>query len=110
MKPTIEFSDFDKVDIRVGTITEVSLPDWSEKLIELKVDFGEEIGIRTIFSGIRAFFQPQDLQGKQSVFLVNLAPKKMGPGVSEGMMMLADGDRPILLTVSKKVENGSVIR
>jgi len=92
MSETIDFSAFAQVDIRVGSIIEASLPDWSEKLIELKVDFGEEIGQRTILAGLRQWYQPEHFQGKQSLFVVNLAPRKMGPGVSEGMILAADGD------------------
>lgn len=108
MKPTITFPDFEKLDIRVGTILTASLPEWSEKLIELQVDFGEEIGMKTIFSGIRAFFQPEDLQGKQSIFLINLPPRKMGPGVSEGMMLLADDKTPVLLSPVQPVATGAI--
>jgi methionine--tRNA ligase beta chain len=88
----IDFSTFTQIDMRVGTILDAQLPDWSEKLIELTVDFGEELGKRTIFAGIRAWYQPEDLVNKQSVFVVNLPPRKMGPGISEGMLLAAGGD------------------
>ena len=92
MSETIDFSTFAQVDIRVGRIVEASLPDWSDKLIELHVEFGAEIGQRTIFAGVRQWFSPEELQGKQSLFVVNLAPRKMGPAVSEGMMLATDND------------------
>ncbi len=110
MKPIITFPDLEKLDIRVGTIVSATLPEWSEKLIQLEVDFGSEIGKKTIFSGVKAFFTPEELQGKQSLFLVNLAPRKMGPAMSEGMIMMADDDTPVLLSPFRPVADGSVVR
>lgn len=92
MSETIDFATFSQVDIRVGTIIQATLPDWSEKLIELTVDFGPEIGQRTILAGLRRWLSPEDFQGKQSIFVVNLPPRKMGPGLSEGMILAAGGD------------------
>lgn len=95
MNPVKDLTTFDtflQLDIRVGTVIAASLPDWSEKLIELRVNFGEAIGERTIFAGLRRWYTPEDFIGKQSIFLVNLPPRKMGPGVSEGMIMAADAD------------------
>lgn len=90
MKPTITFSDWDKLDIRLGTILTASNPEWSNKLIELRVNFGEE-GERTIFTGLRAWYQPEQFVGKQALFIINLEPRKMGPSFSEGMLIsLAD--------------------
>jgi methionine--tRNA ligase beta chain len=91
---SIKFDQFLAVDIRVGTILQASLPDWSDKLIELKVDFGQEIGQRTILAGLRKWYQPEDFIGKQSIFVVNLEPRRMGPGVSEGMILAAQDDQP----------------
>jgi len=92
LKEPTSFDTFLQLDIRVGTILAASLPDWSEKLIELRVNFGPVIGERTIFAGLRRWYVPEDFIGKQSIFLVNLPPRKMGPGVSEGMIMAADAD------------------
>lgn len=110
MKPTIAFSDFDKLELRVGTIIEASLPEWSAKLIQFRVDFGDEIGQKTIFSGIKKWYQPDDLLNKQGVFLLNLEPKKMGDQLSEGMMLMADGDSPVVLSLSQPVPNGTEVR
>lgn len=88
---TINFNDFLKVDIRVGTIVDAQLPEWSEKLVQLTVDFGD-LGERNILAGIRKWYQPADLIGKQSLFVVNLEPRKMGPEYSEGMLLAADQD------------------
>jgi len=53
IKPSINYPDFEKLDLRVGKVVAASNPDWSEKLLEFKVDFGEEIGEKTILSGIK---------------------------------------------------------
>ncbi len=116
MKPTIEYPDFDKADLRIGKILECLLPGWSEKLFELKVDFGSEIGQKTIFAGIRKHFTPEQLVNKKCVFAANLAERKMGQGVSQGMMLvivetLADGTEKLALTaVSDEIKEGSILR
>lgn len=117
---TIKFDDFQKVDIRVGTIVDAVVPEWSHWVMKLRVDFGEEIGERTIFSGIMKFYKPEDLIGKQFPFVVNLEPKKIGPDreLSEGMLMAAsvksdtgneEDDRPVLLPLSEVVPNGTKV-
>lgn len=113
----IPFNDFEKVDIRVGTVVEASVPDWSHWVIKLVVDLGKEIGKRTIFSGIMKFYKPEDLEDKQFPFVVNLEPKKIGPegDFSEGMMIMAvekedEETPPILFNLSKKVPNGTKVR
>lgn len=61
MKGTIDYSDFARLDIRAGLITAASVPEWSEKLIRYEVELGEEIGKRVLFSGIRKWYQPEEL-------------------------------------------------
>lgn len=115
-KTPISYADFEKLDIRVGTILEASAPDWSNKLLRFVVDFGSEIGKRIIFSGIKKWYQPEEFIGKQFQFLVNLVPKKMGEDESQGMMLMADAKdtddsgKPILISLQNSVENGTVIR
>jgi methionyl-tRNA synthetase len=111
MKPIIEYSDFEKLDLRVGKVLEASEPEWSNKLIEMKVDFGAEVGARTIFAGIRKFINFNDLIGKKYVFIVNLAERKLGEGVSQGMMLVAgDETNHFPLNVSDAIAEGAVIR
>jgi methionine--tRNA ligase beta chain len=111
MKDTIQYSDFEKLDLRVGKIIEATTPDWSEKLLEFKVDFGQEIGIKTVLSGIKKWYQPEEFINKHYPFIVNLAERKMGPGVSQGMMMMADTEeRPIVFELVDDIETGTVIR
>lgn len=90
MKDVISFPDWEKLDVRVGTIVEASAPEWSNKLIELHVEFGEEIGSRTIFTGMRKWYGPDHFSGKQALFIVNLAPRKMGEKESQGMILSLD--------------------
>lgn len=111
MKDIITYDDFSKLDLRVGQVTAASWPEWSEKLIRYEVDLGEEIGKRVMFSGIRAWYKPEDLVGKKYVFVVNMAPKKMGPEESQGMMIMVDSEeKPILLEVSAEARIGEMVR
>lgn len=111
MKPIIEYADFDKLDLRAGKVVEASEPVWSNKLIEMKVDFGTEIGRRTIFAGIRKFVNFSDLIGKKYVFIVNLAERKLGEGVSQGMMLVAgDENCHVPLLTNEIIAEGSQIK
>lgn len=110
MKPVISYSDFEKLDIRIGNVISCSAPDWSKKLLRLEVDFGED-GKRIIFSGIKEYYAPDLFVGKQFPFIINLAPKKMGEEESQGMMLMADGpDKPVLFAVTEVVPTGTVVR
>lgn len=104
----IAWKDFAKVEIRVGTIVEAEVPEESNKLLKYRVDFGE-LGIKTIFSGIQKWFKPEDLLGKQTTFVVNLAPKKMGElGESEGMLFAGEVEgKPVLVGFDEKLLNGT---
>jgi methionyl-tRNA synthetase len=111
MKTDINYSDFEKLDIRVGLITGASAPDWSEKLIRYEIDLGEEIGKRILFSGIRKWITPEELVGKKVPVVVNMAPKKMGEEMSQGMVIMADSsDRPVMIYLPDDLTMGSVIR
>lgn len=111
MKPTIEYADFDKLDLRVGKILAAAAPEWSNKLLEFKVDFGPEIGEKTILSGIKQWYAPEIFVGNSYVFVVNLAERKMGEGVSQGMMIMADGeDQPRPFALENPAPPGTVVR
>ncbi len=112
MKPEITFTDWMKLDVRLGTIVEAFNPEWSNKLIELHVEFGAELGQRTIFTAMRDTKSPEDFTGKQALFLVNLPPKKMGEAQSEGMILAIDRDgdsnsEPVLVLFDNIAPNGS---
>jgi tRNA-binding protein len=114
----ISFDDFQKMDIRVGTVVAAEVPAWSHWVMKLTVDLGPEVGQKVCFSGIMKFFKPESFVGKQFPFIVNLEPKKIGPEheLSEVMMMMAcpggeDNEvAPVLFKVTKKVPNGCVVR
>jgi tRNA-binding protein len=113
----ISFDDFEKVDVRMGTVVSADVPAWSHWVIRMEVDFGEEIGTKKAFSGIMKFFKPEDLIGKQFPFVVNLEPKTIGPEkeLSEAMMIMAvpseDEETPtVLFKLQKKVPNGTKVR
>lgn len=104
----ITWGEFEKVEIRVGTIVAAEVPEGSNKLIKYRVDLGE-FGEKTIFSGIQKWFAPEDLVGVQTTFVVNLAPKKMGNlGESEGMLFAAENEEgPVLVKFDCKLINGT---
>lgn len=111
MKDTINFQDFLKLDLRVGKVTAATAPDWSRKLIELQVDLGPEIGERTILAGLKEWIKPAELVGKNFIFVINLAEKKMGQGTSQGMMLAADtGQQAVLLPVDQTLKPGTIVR
>lgn len=111
MKDTITYDDFVKLDIRAGRVTAASAPLWSDKLIRYEMDFGEEVGKRVLFSGIRKWYSPEQMVGKIMPVIVNLAPKKMGDEESQGMTIMADGeDGPVLIFLDEKVISGTVVR
>ncbi|MBL4939520.1 MAG: methionine--tRNA ligase [Lutibacter sp.] len=87
-KETIEFDDFTKLDIRVGTIIEAVKVPKTKKLLQLKVDVG--IDTRTIVSGIAESFKPEDIIGQKVTVLVNLAPRKLRGVESQGMILMTD--------------------
>ncbi len=111
MKELINYDDFGKLDIRVGLIVEAEAPEWSEKLIRYVIDFGEEIGKKILFSGIRAWYKPEDLVGKKVPVILNMEPKKMGKEYSQGMVLMVDGaEKPVMIFLAEAVEIGAVVR
>ncbi len=87
-KATVEFDDFTKLDIRLGTILEAEKVEKADKLLKLVVDTG--IDKRTIVSGIAAHYQPSDIIGKTVQVLLNLAPRKIRGIESQGMILMAE--------------------
>lgn len=85
---TIEFADFEKLDIRVGTVLECQKVPKADKLLQFKIDDG--LGGRTIVSGIAKHYAPEDLVGKQVCFIANLAPRKLKGIESQGMILSAE--------------------
>nr|WP_299418637.1 methionine--tRNA ligase [uncultured Emticicia sp.] len=109
LKETIQYDDFAKMDIRIGTILEAEKLPKSDKLLKFLVDDGFEK--RTILSGIAKHFSPEEMIGKQVTFLANLAPRKMMGIESNGMILMAenrDGSLA-LLQPHKEVWNGGPV-
>lgn len=85
--PTISIEDLAKIDLRIGKIINAEVVPEANKLLKLSVDLGTET--RQIFAGIKAAYTPEDLIGKHTVVVANLAPRQMRFGLSEGMLLVA---------------------
>lgn len=109
VKELVDIEQFDKLDIRVGTVLECAKVPKSDKLLQFKIDDG--MGGRTIVSGIAAYYKPEDLVGKQVCFVANLPVRKLRGVESNGMIISAqDADGSyIVISPSRKVANGSQI-
>ena len=83
----IEFDDFAKIDLRIARILKAEHVEGADKLLQLTLDIGD--GTRNVFAGIKSAYQPEDLEGKLTVMVANLKPRKMRFGVSEGMVLAA---------------------
>lgn len=96
MEDLIEYDDWAKLDIRVGTIRAAELVPETDKLIKCTIDFGE-LGERTIVSGIAQWREPETLIGKQCPYIVNLQPRMLRGVESQGMLMAASIEDGIAL-------------
>jgi tRNA-binding protein len=109
VKPTITFDAVERLDVRVGTIESAEDVEKSDKLLKLTVSFGDHR--RTILAGMkRERANPQEIVGRQALFVVNLAPRRMAGEVSEGMLFdigYADGITPVLATPERPVPDGA---
>jgi methionyl-tRNA synthetase len=107
---TIEFGDFEKLDIRVGTVLECQKVPKADKLLQFKIDDG--LGGRTIVSGIAKYYAPEELVGKQVCFIANLAPRKLKGIDSQGMILSAeDADgRLVVVGPTGVVKPGSQVK
>lgn len=106
---TIQYLDFKKVDIRLGTIIEAEEYNQLKKpSIILKINFGEEIGIKKSSAQLRKNYNPNQLINKQVIAVVNFAPKQIGKIISEVLVLALpdDNNEPILVLPSKKLLNG----
>ncbi len=107
----IELEDFEKIDMRVGTVLDVSLNKRARKpAYKVKIDLGKELGIKSSSAQITDIYKPEDLIGKQVVVVVNFEPMRIGDVKSEVRMLGADTDEGVvLLNLERKVENGKRI-
>ena len=104
----VKFEDFQKLDIRIGTIVEAEKVASADKLLKLIVDLGEEK--RQLVAGIALQYEPQELPGKQVPIVCNLEPAKIRGVESNGMVLCVAMPEPVLLAPVKKVPNGSKVR
>ncbi len=87
LKPEIDFKDFDKIDLRIARIVKAEHVEGAEKLLKLQLDLGGVV--KQVFAGIKSAYSPEQLEGKLTVMVANLAPRKMRFGLSEGMVLAA---------------------
>ncbi len=105
----IDFSDFKKVEIRVGRIVEAQEIPGSRKLLKLKVDFGEA-GVKQAVAGLKGVYSPEDLAGRQYVFVTNLEPKRLMGELAEVMILAAvSGDDIVLIKPEREVKDGAIV-
>lgn len=113
-KPQIPFDDFIKLDLRVATIKHAEAHPNADRLLKIQLDDGTPDG-RQVCAGIKAWYQPESLIGKQVVIVANLEPRKIRGEMSQGMILAAteslDGDEKnvVALTVDKAVPAGSPV-
>ncbi|MEM6755554.1 MAG: methionine--tRNA ligase subunit beta [Planctomycetota bacterium] len=113
--PTITYDDFAKIDLRVATVTAAEAHPNADRLLKLQVDVGGES--RQICAGVRAYYEPETLVGKQIVIVANLAPRTIRGEESNGMLLAASvvpegEEKPtdvVLLTSGKDVPAGSSV-
>ncbi len=107
----ISIDDFAKIEVKVGLVTNVADQEGSEKLIKLKVDFGED-DKRTIFTAVRTLgYTPDYFLNKKWLFVTNLEPKKIMGEESQGMILAVDGDdKPVFVAPVEEVAIGAKLR
>jgi len=109
MTQDISFEDFKKLDIRIGKVLNAETVEGADRLLKLEVDFGEFK--RQIVSGIAQFYKPEDLIGKECLFIVNLEPRIFMGVESQGMLMATGVDgSAVLLHPDKEVPSGSLVK
>ena len=109
-KEIIQFEDFAKMDLRIGTIVNAEKIPKTDKLVKIELDIGSEL--RTVISGIAQHFEPEKIIGKQVCLVANLAPRKMRGIESQGMILFAEDNDQRLIFVSPENDttNGSVVK
>ncbi|MBS1646107.1 MAG: methionine--tRNA ligase [Bacteroidetes bacterium] len=110
-KTAISFEEFEKIDIRIGTVLEAEKVKGADKLLKLLIDTG--LDKRVIVSGIAQFYTPEEIKGKQVSVLVNLAPRKIKGIESQGMILMAQnqqGELSVVAPVKNNVNNGAGVK
>ena len=113
IKPMIQYKDFDRIDLRIATITQAEPHPNADRLLKLQVDLGQEQ--RQICAGLQQYYTPKQLVGKQIVMVANLAPRSLRGEESNGMLLAAsmtNGDQisdVVVLEPAKPVHPGTII-
>lgn len=111
IKEIIDFSDWEKINLRVGEIIKVEDIEGADKLWKLTINLGNET--RIVCAGIKKHYSKEELEGKKIILLVNLAPRKLKGIMSEGMILAAvneDENKVVLLSPESDIEIGSKVR
>jgi methionyl-tRNA synthetase len=111
MEDNVSFADFSKLDFRVGQVIKAEYIEGADSLVRLKVDFGI-LGERIILSGIKKWYKPAELEGKNYIFVVNLKPRKIMGEQSCGMIIAAESDDQetcVLLIPDKEITPGTKV-
>ena len=104
----ISIEDFAKIDLRVATVDQAEIVEGSEKLIRLHIALGDEK--RIILAGLKQYYTPEQLLGKQIIIVANLQPRQMMGEESQGMLLAARGvDGPVILIPEKQIETNSKV-
>ncbi len=110
MSEEIAYADFERVDIRVGTVVEAApFPEARKPAYKLKIDFGEAIGVKKSSAQITKHYQPDELVGRQVLAVVNFPPRQIGPFMSEVLTLgLPDSEGAVVLTaIERAVPDGA---
>jgi methionine--tRNA ligase beta chain len=111
MSEHISYEDFAKIDIRIGQVKAAELVPETDKLIKCTVDFGGEIGTRTIVSGIAQWKTADELVGKQLPYIVNLAPRVLRGVESQGMLLAASDELGVaLISAEREMPPGTKLK
>ena len=103
MKPTTEYANFEALDIRVGRIVDVVEAQTRKPTYRMTIDFGDEVGVKTSCGALRNY-APEELIGRQIIAVVNFQPMRMGPEVSEVLVLGVPGDDGAVIRLAPESE------